>query len=73
VLKVPVSVIAGAVVFSVIHLIIFALAGYTFADAVVSSVSALLLGLVCGAVYARTQNVWYGVILHTLVNFGQWG
>jgi membrane protease YdiL (CAAX protease family) len=73
VLKVPVSVAVGAVIYSVIHLIIFALSGFSFADAVVSSVSALVMGLVFGVLYVRTENVWYGVFLHALINFGHWG
>jgi membrane protease YdiL (CAAX protease family) len=71
--KVPVSAMAGAATFGIVRCMIYLAAGVGFADALTGSVAALLASLVYGVIYLRTQNVWYGVFLHTLVNFGQWG
>ncbi len=73
VLGVEVTALAGAVIFSVVQCIVFLAAGFSFSDAVVTGGTALITGAVFGVIYLRTQNVWYGVFLHTLVNFGRWG
>ena len=73
VLHVEVSAIVGAVIFSIIHGFIFLASGSAFADVLISSVPVLILNAAYGVIYLRTQNVWYGVFLHMLVNFGRWG
>jgi membrane protease YdiL (CAAX protease family) len=65
--------LAGAVIFAVLHAIIFAVAGFSFADVVMTGVTAFLLSSVYGWIYLKTENVWYGVFLHMLINFGRWG
>lgn len=71
-LGVPFSVPAGAILFSIIHCMIFASAGFSVTDTLLSSGVALISGLIFGTIYVRTENVWYGVFLHMLFNFGQW-
>lgn len=72
VLSFPASVVAGAVIFSVLRCMIYMVAGYGFGDAALSGSVALLMGLVFGAIYVQTGNIWYGVFLHGLVNLAQW-
>jgi len=64
---------AGAVISAVLHAIIFAVAGFSFMDVIMTGVTAFLLSLVYGWIYLKTENVWYGVFLHMLINFGRWG
>ena len=54
------------------HCLLFLASGIAFSDALVSSVIALIASVIFGVIYLRTQNVWYGVFLHMLLNFGQW-
>jgi membrane protease YdiL (CAAX protease family) len=72
VLHVEVSAIVGAVIFSIIHGFIFLASGSAFSDVLISSVTVLIMSVAYGVIYLRTQNVWYGVFLHTLINFGRW-
>ena len=64
---------AGALIFALVHAIIFAVAGFSFSDVLMTGVTAFLLGSVYGWIYLKTENVWYGVFLHMLINFGRWG
>jgi membrane protease YdiL (CAAX protease family) len=70
--KVPMSVIAGAVIYCVVQCVIFLAAGVDVADALVTGFVALMMGVGFGVIYVKTQNVWYGVFLHMLINFGRW-
>ncbi len=70
--KIPMSVIAAAVVYSLVRFLIFLAAGVDVADALVTGILSLMFGLGFGVIYVRTQNVWYGVFLHALINFAQW-
>lgn len=73
ILKVPISVVVvGAVAYSVVHFFVFLPAGFSFSDAITSSALALIMGLAFGVIYLRTQNIWYGVFLHMLINLAQW-
>ena len=65
--------VAGALVFSIVQAIIFLVAGFSFGDVVMAGITSLLLGTVFGWIYLKTDNVWYGVFLHMLINFGRWG
>lgn len=65
--------LAGALIFAVVHAIVFAVAGFSFPDVVMAGLTSLMLGTVYGWIYLKTENVWYGVFLHTLINFGRWG
>jgi len=69
---VQMSVIVGAVIYSTMHCLIFLASGIAFSDALISSVTALIAGVVFGVIYLRTQDIWYGVFLSMLFNFGQW-
>lgn len=71
--RVEVSVLAGAATFAVLHSIVFAAAGFSFSDVVITGLTSLILSAVYGWIYLKTDNVWYGVFLHTLINFGRWG
>ncbi|MGC2161689.1 MAG: CPBP family intramembrane glutamic endopeptidase [Silvibacterium sp.] len=71
-LRTEVSVFAGAAIFSVMHFVIFLAGGYGATDALISSGSAFIASLIFGVIYVRTQNIWYGVFLHTLLSFGHW-
>ena len=70
--KIPMSVIAAAVVYSLVRFLIFLAAGVDVADALVTGILSLMMGLGFGVIYVRTQNVWYGVFIHALINFAQW-
>lgn len=72
VFKVPMSVIAGAIAYSVVQSFIFLASGVDAADVLVIGFFSLILGVAFGVIYARTQNVWYGVFLHMLINFARW-
>lgn len=72
VFKVPMSVIAGAIAYSVVRCIIFLAAGVDVVDALVIGVFSMIMGVAFGVIYVRTQNVWYGVFLHALINFARW-
>jgi membrane protease YdiL (CAAX protease family) len=67
-----ISVLVGAAIFSALHFLIFLAGGYSAMDALISSGSAFILSLIFGAIYVRTQNIWYGVFLNVLVSFGHW-
>jgi membrane protease YdiL (CAAX protease family) len=71
-LRTEVSVFAGAAIFGAMHFVIFLAGGYSAMDALISSGSAFIASLLFGAIYVRTQNIWYGVFLHTLLAFGHW-
>jgi len=66
-------VMAGALIFSVLHAVIFLVAGFSFLDVLMTGFTSLILGAVYGWIYTRTNNVWYGVLIHALINFGRWG
>jgi len=70
--KIPMSVIAAAVVYSLVRFLIFLAAGVDVADALVTGILSLMMGLGFGVIYVWTQNVWYGVFIHALINFAQW-
>jgi len=70
--KIPMSVIAAAVVYSLVRFLIFLAAGVDVGDALVTGILSLMMGLGFGVIYVRTQNVWYGVFIHALINFAQW-
>lgn len=72
ILHIDMSAIAGAVIFSTLHCFIFLASGSAFSDALISSVTVLILSVAYGVIYLRTQNIWYGVFLHALINFGRW-
>jgi membrane protease YdiL (CAAX protease family) len=71
--KIELSVLMGAVIFSVLHAIIFFAAGFSFSDVMVTALTSLILSTAYGWIYTKTENVWYGVFAHILVNFGRWG
>jgi len=71
--RIEATAVAGAAIFAVIHAIVFATAGFTFSDVVLTAATALIMGSLYGWIYLRTENVWYGVFLHMLINFGRWG
>ena len=70
--KIPMSVIAAAVVYSLVRFLIFLAAGVDVGDALVTGILSLMMGLGFGVIYVWTQNVWYGVFIHALINFAQW-
>lgn len=72
VLSFPISVAVGAAIFSGLHCMIYIVAGYGFGDVALTGGAVFLMGLVFGAIYVQTGNIWYGVFLHALVNLGQW-
>jgi len=71
--RVEVSVLAGAGIFAFLHAIVFATAGFSFSDVMITGMMSLILSSIYGWIYVKTENVWYGVFLHALINFGRWG
>lgn len=67
------STLFGAVIFAAMHCILFLATGFTTSQVLITATTALIPGLAFGIIYQRTQNVWYGVFLHALGNFAQWG
>lgn len=68
-----VCAVAGAAIFAILEVIIFLVAGFSIGDVLMTGVTSLMLGTVFGWIYLKTENVWYGVFLHMLINFGRWG
>lgn len=71
--RIEVSVLAGAGVCALLHAVVFAAAGFTFSDVLITGLTSLILSTAYGWIYVKTENVWYGVFLHALINFGRWG
>jgi membrane protease YdiL (CAAX protease family) len=69
---VPLSAIVGAVIYAAMHCAVYLVAGFSASDALLSSGTALILGAAFGVIYLKTQNIWYGVLVHALINLGQW-
>ena len=71
--RAEVCAVAGAAIFSLLQMIVFAVAGFSFGDVLMTGITSLMLGTLFGWIYLKTDNVWYGVFLHMLINFGRWG
>jgi membrane protease YdiL (CAAX protease family) len=62
--------LVSAMAFAAMHLLAL-LDGMPLSYAPLFVASALLAGLVFGSLYQRTQNLWYGILIHALGNFSQ--
>ena len=71
--RIEVSVLAGAGIYSLVQAMVFLAAGISFSDVVTIGLTSLILGVGYGWIYVKTDNVWYGVLAHMLINFGRWG
>ena len=69
-LRLRLGTLVSAVAFSAAHPLAL-LGGMPMTEAPVFVASALLLGIVFGHLYQRTQNLWYGIFIHALGNFSQ--
>ncbi len=63
------STLAAAVLFGAMHLLLL-LTNTPGPRVAFEAISALAPGLIFGYIYQRTDNIWYGVILHALGNLG---
>ena len=62
------AVVLSGVMFGAVHLT-NAFHGISLQSAAVQAVNAALLGVIFGAVYARSRNIWLVIMFHAMVDF----